>query len=199
MNIDAARSFALEYLNNFVGPEFHYHNLSHTMDVFQSVSILAIAEKIDQKNLVLLQTAALYHDLGIHADYNNHEEESIKIIKSNLPDFEFSASDIKIICKLVEDTNIPRKPKTKMGELLCDADLDYLGREDFMEISNRLRSEREALGYQKLSDKEWYIFQLDFLENHRYYSVTAQKNRIEGKSSNIEKVSQILIKLENKE
>jgi len=196
MNLDAAKSFALEYLINFVGPEFHYHNLSHTMDVFQSVSILAISEKINQRDMVLLQTAALYHDLGIHADYYNHEEESIKIIKSNLPDFEFISSEIKIICKLVEDTNIPSNPKTKMGELLCDADLDYLGREDFFEISDRLRKEREELGFKYLTEKEWYLFQLDFLENHCYYSTSSKKNRNEGKLHNIEKVSEILISLE---
>jgi predicted metal-dependent HD superfamily phosphohydrolase len=197
MNIDAARSFALEYLTNSVGPEFHYHNLSHTMDVFQSVSMLAIAEKIDQKNMVLLQTAALFHDLGIHTNYYNHEEESIKIIKSNLPDFEFTPSEIKIICKLVADTNIPSNPKTKMGELLCDADLDYLGREDYMEISARLRKEREEWGGIYSTDKEWYLFQLDFLDNHRYFSFTAKKTRNEGKMLNIEKVSEILISLEN--
>ncbi|MEI6851623.1 MAG: HD domain-containing protein [Bacteroidota bacterium] len=196
MNIDAAKSFALDYLLNFVGPEFHYHNLNHTMDVFQSVSMLAIAEKINQKDMVLLQTAALYHDLGIHTNYYNHEEESIKIIQANLPDFEFTSSEIKTICKLVADTNVPSNPKTKMGELLCDADLDYLGRGDYFEISARLRREWEEWGFKRSFDKDWYLFQLDFLENHHYYSETAKKTRNEGKMLNIEKVSEILISLE---
>ena len=69
MNIDAAKSFALDFLINFVGPEFPYHNLSHTMDVFQSASILALNENINQKDMVLLQTAAMYYDLGIHTNY----------------------------------------------------------------------------------------------------------------------------------
>jgi predicted metal-dependent HD superfamily phosphohydrolase len=197
MNIDAAKSFAIEYLINYVGPEFHYHNLSHTMDVFQSVSMLAIAEKINQKDMVLLQTAALYHDLGIHTNYYKHEEESIKIIKANLPDFEFTQPEIRVICKLVADTNIPSNPKTKMGELLCDADLDYLGRDDYFEISARLRKEREEWVGKYSTDKEWYLFQLDFLDNHRYYSLTAKKTRNDGKLLNIEKVSEILISLEN--
>jgi predicted metal-dependent HD superfamily phosphohydrolase len=196
MNIDAAKSYALDYLINYVGPEFHYHNLAHTMDVFQSASMLAIAEKINPKDMVLLQTAALYHDLGIHTNYYKHEDESIKIIHENLPNFEFTSSEIKIICKLVADTNISGIPKTKMGELLCDADLDYLGREDYLEISSRLRKEWEEWGYKRSFDKEWYLFQLDFLENHRYYSDTAKKTRNEGKLLNMEKVSEILISLE---
>jgi predicted metal-dependent HD superfamily phosphohydrolase len=197
MNIDAAKSFALDYLLNFVGPEFHYHNMAHTMDVFQSVSLLAIAEKINQKDMVLLQTAALYHDLGIHTNYYNHEEESIKIIQANLPNFDFTSSEIKIIGKLISDTNLPSNPKSKMGELLCDADLDYLGRDDYFEISDRLRKEWEEYGFKRSFDKDWYLLQLDFLEKHHYYSATAIRTRNEGKQINIDKVSEILISLEN--
>lgn len=197
MNIDAAKSFALDYLLNFVGPEFHYHNLAHTMDVFQSVSMLALSEKINQKDMVLLQTAALYHDLGIHTNYYKNEEESIKIIKINLPNFEFTSSEIKVICKLVADTNIPSNPKTKMGELLYDADLDYLGRADYLEVSARLRKEWEEWGYKRSFDKEWFLYQLDFLENHVYYSETAKRTRNDGRLLNIEKVSEILISLES--
>jgi uncharacterized protein len=197
MNIDAAKSFALDYLINFVGPEFHYHNLAHTLDVFQAVSMLAIAENINQKDMVLLQTAALYHDLGIHTKYYDQEEESIRIIQEHLPDFEFTSSEIKIICNLVADTNLPSKPRSKMSELLCDADLDYLGREDFFEISANLRKEWEEWGFKRSFDKEWYLFQLDFMENHHYYSATAIRTRNEGKQNNIEKLSEILISLES--
>jgi predicted metal-dependent HD superfamily phosphohydrolase len=197
MNIDAAKSFALDYLINFVGPEFHYHNLAHTLDVFQSVSILAIAEKVNEKDLVLLQTAALYHDLGIHKNYYSHEQESIKIIQNELANFDFTNSEIKTICKLIDDTNFPNPPKSRMGELLCDADLDYLGRDDYFEISARLRTEWEECGIKRSFDQDWYLGQLDFLEQHHYYSATAKKTRDEGKKINIEKVSEILIGLES--
>ena len=37
--------------------------------------------------------------------------------------------------ELREATKIPQTPLTKLEEIICDADLDYLGREDFFEIS----------------------------------------------------------------
>lgn len=197
MNIDAAKSYALDYLMKIVEPKYAYHNLSHTLDVFQSVSIVAIEENINENDLVLLQTAALYHDLGIFTNYSKHEAESIKIIDEVLPGFDFTSSDIKIIAKLITDTNIKCKPKSKMGEMLCDADLDYLGREDYFEISDRLRKEWEACGFKKSTDKDWYLFQLFFLENHHYYSDTAKRTREKVKLSNMNKVSEILTQLED--
>jgi predicted metal-dependent HD superfamily phosphohydrolase len=192
MNLDAAKSYALDFLINHIGPEFHYHNLNHTLDVFQAVSILAINEKVSEKNLILLQTAALYHDLGIYINYDSHEEESIKIIENILPGLNFSHSDISIISKLISGTNIYAVPYSKMGELLCDADLDYLGRNDYLTISNGLRKEWKTMGIKRVSDKEWYQFQIKFLENHHYFSSTANLTRNKGKINNLKKVAGLL-------
>jgi uncharacterized protein len=195
MNIDAAKSFALDYLTNFIGPKFHYHNMAHALDVFQSVSILAMAENIKENDLVLLQTAALYHDLGIHIDYFKHEAESNKIVRKALPDFGFSSSEINRICALISDTCLPCPPHSKMGELLCDADLDYLGRDDYFEIADRLRKEWEECDIKCSTEQEWYVSQLDFLENHHYNTDSAKKTRNEGKQKNIDRVTEILINL----
>jgi exopolyphosphatase/pppGpp-phosphohydrolase len=195
MNLDAARSYALDYLKNSTDPAYHYHNMSHTLDVFHSVSILAISEKISRKNQNLLQTAALFHDLGIYKKYDRHEEESIQIMQNALPGFDYRRSEIKTICKLISDTNILGSPKTEMGKLLRDADLDYLGREDYFKISEQLRKEWEELGIKKANDKEWYEFQIKFLEDHSYYSKTARITRNEGKINNLKKVSKLLVNL----
>lgn len=195
MNIDAAKSFALDYLMNFVGPEFQYHNLARTLDVFQTVSILAINEKINPDQLALLQTAALYHNLGIYKNYFAPETESVKIIKETLPGFNFKPSEVKSICKLISETNSAYPPTSKLAELLCDAITDYMGRDDYMEISGNLRKELEDCGIKRSYDQEWYLNQLDYLEKHRYYTPTAINTRQDGKLNNIDKVSEVLINL----
>jgi exopolyphosphatase/pppGpp-phosphohydrolase len=195
MNIDSAKSFALDYLMNFVGPGFQFHNLSRTLDVFQSVSILAINENTNQKDLTLLQTAALYHNLGIHKSYFTPETESVKIIQETLPGFDFKPSEIKFISKLISETNSAYPPNSKLGELLCDAVTDYLGRDDYMEISGYLRKEMEDCGIKRSFDQEWFLNQLDYLEKHRYYTPSAINTRQEGKLNNIDRISEILINL----
>ena len=50
---------------------------------------------------------------------------------------------------------------------MADADLDVLGRDDFMLCNNNLRNELALLG-QEFSDFEWCASQLQFLKSHTY-------------------------------
>ena len=43
-------------------------------------------------------------------------------------------------------TKVPQSPKNHLEEILCDCDLDYLGRDDFEKISNNLFSEWKEHG-----------------------------------------------------
>jgi len=192
MDIDAARSYCVRFFedNNF--STLYYHNLSHTLDVTKRVTFLANSEKAKGNEIILLQTAALFHDLGIIANYYNHEKESVNIIRKTLPDFGYKKTEIETICKLVLDTEISKRPRSKSGKLLRDADLDYLGRNDYFEISELLRKEWEVLEVKKFPDKEWYRFQKAYLNNHRFNSVTSCLTRNEGILNNINKLSEIL-------
>ena len=44
-------------------------------------------------------------------------------------------------------TEIPQNPKTHLEMIMCDADLDYLGRYDFETISNNLYTEFLDFGF----------------------------------------------------
>jgi exopolyphosphatase/pppGpp-phosphohydrolase len=195
MNVDAARNYALEFLKINTGTQFHYHNQSHTIDVFDSVTYIAEAEMVDKKEIVLLQTAALYHDLGILIKYDTHEEESIKIVQLVLPGFGYSNDDINAICSFITDTRLQNTPKTELGKLLRDADLDYLGRDDYFTVSEQLKMEWETLGIKNYTFNEWYEFQHRFMSQHSYYSRSASMARDDGKVLNIKKISDLLKKV----
>ena len=70
---------------------------------------------------------------------------------------------------------------------MCDADLDYLGRDDFHEIATRLREELKEHG--KIdSDKQWDEIQVKFLNMHKYFTKTAIKTRKKKKQQNLKEV-----------
>ena len=70
---------------------------------------------------------------------------------------------------------------------MCDADLDYLGRDDFHEIADRLR--RELREHGKIdSDRKWDEIQIHFLTAHRYFTDTAINTRQEKKLENIQEI-----------
>jgi len=52
---------------------------------------------------------------------------------------------------------------------MADADLDYLGQESFWDRSNDLRHELNNYGT-KFANEEWYIYQLRFMQSHKYFT-----------------------------
>lgn len=88
----------------------------------------------DNNDLLLLKISALYHDVGFLTIYTGHEEISCEVVSHELYDFGFSKEQVDIICGMIRATKVPQQPQTKLEEIICDADLDYLGRDDFFQI-----------------------------------------------------------------
>ena len=88
-------------------------------------------------------------------------------------------------------TKIPQSPKNIYEEILCDSDLDYLGREDYIENSNRLLQEIQL--NKKITELEWLNIQDKFLRAHHYFTARSINNR-EGKKQERIKMIQEQIK-----
>jgi uncharacterized protein len=149
-----------------------YHNADHTNDVIQATEMLADGEGIDGLEKELLLTAAVFHDTGFLTRREEHEAISCEIAREILPKYGYEARDIDRICTLIMATRIPQSPKDKIAEVLCDADLDYLGRSDFLPLSQRLFRELQNEGLLQHLD-EWNQQQADFVGNHDYFTKTA--------------------------
>lgn len=157
-------------------PGLLYHSADHTLDVIASAERIAATESISESELLLLKTAALLHDSGYLFASNNHEEKSCGIARNILPDYQIADAEIEIICKLIMATKIPQSPQNKLEEILCDADLDYLGRDDFFELSQKLFNELKI--FEKISDEpKWNVIQISFFEKHHYFTETSKALR----------------------
>lgn len=194
MNLTAARDHILRRMAGELRPTYYYHGVDHTLDVHKSCMLLAKMEGINHNDLKLLETAAYFHDCGILETYLNHEEASVKIAREVLPQFGYTEEDLNIIECIILKTKLPQSAITLLGEVLCDADLDYLGRPDFFMIAHRLRYEWELLG-KHYTLKDWYEMQLNFLGYHKYYTRSARKLRNEGKELNLIEIKRALGKL----
>ncbi len=192
MNLIDAKEFIIEKLAKELNPDFTYHRIEHTLDVYESAVRIAEIENIKGKDLIILKTAALFHDSGILKQYIDHEEASIDIMREILPVFDYSPEEIEEIGKTIMATKLPQNAKTYLGEILCDADLDYLGRDDFIMISHQLRHEWNILDVNKMNLKQWYNLQVNFLENHQYYTDTSIALRQEKKIENLNEIKELL-------
>ena len=191
MVFEAAKDYILQRLKRELPSELSYHGLHHTLDVCQAVDEIAEGENVTGEKLVMLRTAAVYHDIGFVKEYKNNEEIASEIAGETLGSFHYNKGQIEIIKKIILSTRVPQCPLTHMEEILCDADLDYLGREDFFVIAETLK--KEWLTHDLIrSEKEWPSIQVAFLQHHRYFTPTSRARREALKQDHIAKLKELL-------
>lgn len=188
MQIQQAREFILDKLNKELPEHFYYHNATHAIDVYTAARLIAESEGIGAHETHLLITAALYHDSGfLIGGQTDHELRSCEIARLNLPGFGYSPEDIEQVCDIIMATKLPQSPHNHLGEIICDADLDYLGRNDFFVLSKKLFSELVITDGLK-TEQEWNERQIAFLENHHYFTKTAIELRGTAKQQHLKEI-----------
>ena len=194
VDFDHMRKDILNRLKSLLPAEIVYHDLSHTLNVEKAVVRYAKLEGIAEEEITLLQTAALYHDVGFIFCYDANESFAIQLATSNLPRFGYNKQQIAIVCKMIAATQINMQPTTQLEKLMVDADHDYLGRADYYIIASRLRKELAHFG-REMDDETWIEFQLKYLSTiHRYHTETATNIRLQSKKT---RIHELQLQLEN--
>jgi class 3 adenylate cyclase len=168
-----------------------YHNVKHTVDVVTEVELIGWAEGCSDEEILLLKTAALFHDTGIIESYDNHEQLGTSLAREMLPSFNYTRQQIDRICDIIMATKLPPRPSGLLEKIICDSDLDYLGRSDFVPVSNTLFEELKA---QKRMNNlnEWNKMQVKFISGHQYFTKTARSLREVNKQQQIERIRSLI-------
>lgn len=187
-----AIQFAINLLKGGLSPQLAYHNLWHTThEVLPGSALFAHHSSISEVDQHLLSVAAAFHDVGFTQSYANHEIIGIRIAVRVLPDFGFTGAHIDRIKGMILATRIPQSPQNLLEEILADADLDVLGRADFLARNDALRQEWTNYG-RATSPVQWYESQVNFLRNHTYFTPVARRLRDEQKKENLAALEDIL-------
>jgi len=184
MQFERAKEVILEKLNKELPKHLSYHSVSHVTDVYTAAEYIGMLEQINKNDMKLLLTAALFHDAGFMHGPNSHEEESCRIANHYLPGFNYAIDEIEKINGMIMATKLPQMPKTALEEIICDADLDYLGRDDFFPISNNLYAEFSYAGIVN-NENDWNKIQVAFFEKHHYFTNSAVRLRQKKKEENL--------------
>jgi predicted metal-dependent HD superfamily phosphohydrolase len=176
MQFEKVKKFILAKLKKELPKNLTYHSLGHIKDVYVAAETLAGLEKVGGEELTLLLTAVLFHDSGFIKQQKDHERISGEIAQLYLPAYDYTQEQIERICGMIMATQIPQTPHNKLEKIICDADLDYLGREDFFKIGNYLYDELCIYGIIN-NENDWNKLQVRFLEGHNYFTTSAKKLR----------------------
>ena len=186
LTLNDLEEMVLEKLEELPG-DLYYHNLKHTIDVVTQAELIGKSEGVSSEEMLLLKTAALFHDIGHLVSYDRHEEESVKMAREILPAYYYTPEQIDRIAELIMATQMPHDPSNLLEKIICDADLDYLGRTDFVPVAYNLYKELKIRNKVN-SFEEWKKIQIDFIRRHSYYTQTAQRLREVNKKRQLEKI-----------
>jgi len=185
---EGAKAYALGRLERELAAALTYHSLAHTRDeVLPAAEALAADAGVSGEALMLLRTAAVFHDIGFVTQREGHEAAGVSIAQAVLPGFGYRPGQMAVVGDMVMATRLPQSPRTVLESILADADLDLLGREAYWTRHLDLRAEWAAFGLW-MTDLEWYQNQLSFLRGHTYFSLFARQRRDPRKQDNIRRL-----------
>jgi len=194
-DFDQAKRYVAARLEQELPPQRVYHNVAHTRDeVVAAAERIATAEGIQGEAMLLVRTAAWFHDLGFIQQGHDHEVIGAQIAAQVLPRFDYRPEQVAAIRGMIMATRLPQSPCNLLEQIMADADLDLLGCDEFVPRNHDLRAEMAAYG-QTMDDHEWLSSQLDFLRSHVYFTASATALRSEGKLRNAQLLQEALARL----
>ena len=166
----------LELLRTKLPESLYYHGADHTLKVMEVAEEYIEHHKLGVHEAQILRLAVLLHDVGYTKSSLNHEEEGAKIAKEMMTELGYSFLHTKVVADLIRATKMPHRPTNQLERIICDVDLDYLGRENYKDVSELLFKE---LYENSMIDsrEEWIKMQVDFLENHKFHTLYARNER----------------------
>ncbi len=194
MNFAKAKEYITNRLVKELPKDYFYHGAHHTFAVVKAASILAAKEKVTKQEYNLILTAAYYHDSGFLFQYKNNELFAANLVSEVLPSFDYSPEETEIVRNMILATQSKVEPNTHLEQIMCDADHDYLGTDNYHEIANTLRKEliKQGTIYE---DLEWLKIQHNYLKNkHLYYTKSAILDR---KPTKVKMIKELKENIEN--
>ncbi len=123
-------------------PELVFHNFEHTQNVVKRTKEIAGHYNVSEHEMLILFTAAWFHDIGhLFTEPSKHEEMSCEIMRKFMTG---KVEDEKIIDEVeacIMATKFPRNPKNLLQQIICDADTYHLGTKEFKNTNKKALEE----------------------------------------------------------
>jgi len=164
----------------------YFHSLEHTQEVVQHAFEIGRRENVSAEELLILQVAAWFHDVGhLDGDLLDHELRSVDaasrfFAEKGVDDPNF----IQRVTDAIMATRMPHVPGDKLGEIMCDADVYHFGTSDFRKTNKRVRKELSARTSPAVVT-DWPQRTLMLLQSQHFFTPYSRQKLEEGKAENI--------------
>ena len=189
---------ALDFLTAGLPEIYTYHNALHTQDVCEALFEITPDLPLPTSEIDALLTAGVFHDFGYLDSYLDNEALALPYMSMFCKKAGIEETVVLRAHELILETRYPYHPVSEAGKLLCDADIEYIGRsfEYFISRADNLRYELANAENLHFSDRQWFEAEVDFLQKNSFFSPVFRELRNAGRVSNL---SQLKLKLQNLE
>ncbi|MEM8938389.1 MAG: Pycsar system effector family protein [Bacteroidota bacterium] len=183
-------------LTNQLPPQLTFHNLEHTLNVVKGAKVIGSGEGLSDDDMIIVEIAALLHDIGYKDSFENHEENSKSIANRLLSDLDADKEIIDKVNQCISATKSEHIPESKLEKVMKDADMFHFSSKSYFEKLENLRQEWLNINNKSYTDLEWYKLNLDYLLSHTYQTEFARTYFQPLKDNLIEEIRSKVKKLE---
>jgi class 3 adenylate cyclase len=153
-------------------PNLYFNNSSLVRNISNNVELLSRAENLSEEDFINLKLASVFLLTGFIYDYEKPMEASLRLVEEILPKYGFDHMNTESAKKIIRNSYYDHQ-ESLSDNILHDARYDYLGRVDYIKLTDKLLRERTEYG--KHSDIEiWIDNQRKLLSDHEFITATAR-------------------------
>jgi adenylate cyclase len=153
-------------------PNLYFHNSSMVKSISNQVELLSRAESLPDEEYINLKLASVFLLTGYISDYDKPMEASLRLVEEMLPGYGFSHENVELTNKIIQNSFSDHQ-ECLSDNILHDAMYDYLGRVDYIKLTEKLLRERTEFG--KHSDPKTWIESLIKQQNdHQFITKSAR-------------------------
>jgi adenylate cyclase len=162
----------IKMFDDEASPNLYFHNSSMVKNICNQVELISRAENLPDEEFINLKLAAVFLLSGYMTDYEKPMEASMRLVEEILPGYGFNQENVEATKKIIRNS-FSEIRESLSDEILHDARYDYLGRVDFIKLTDKLLRERTEYG--KHTDvKTWIGSCLKQLSDHEFITKTAR-------------------------
>jgi class 3 adenylate cyclase len=169
----------IKMFDDEASPNLYFHNSSMVKNICNQVELLSRAENLPDEEFINLKLASVFLLTGYISDYDKPMEASLRLVEEILPVYNFNQDNVDSTKNLIRNS-FNDHWESPADNILNDARYDYLGRVDYMKLTERTE-------YGKHTDnKSWIESQRKQISDHQFITPTARLLRSVSEDDQIE-------------
>ena len=181
-------AYVEHFLKENLSEKILFHNYRHTTKIVRVCDMICIESGLSKHDRCIVHLAGWFCNIGYKEDPLHHEVHSVKHAKAFFESKGLRKEDIEEIESCILATKTPQHPHSTTARILCDAVMFHLSDITYFDELELLRKEWEFTKHERYTDEEWISSNIDFLQNHFYFTPFARKNLEKEKRANLLKL-----------